>query len=117
MISKELLSEVLGYEVLSYDGTYHTFIKNGITYANYPLNIYEVAYKCKEWVWDNGYQLRSSYKSIIMDREPFCEVISTNNMNNTSEEPLYMLVTNQGGISEPEAIFNACEWVYKEKEI
>ena len=55
MISKELLSEILGYEVshLHTVGTKLCFschIKGGSN-----INIYELAHKCKEWAKNKGY--------------------------------------------------------------
>ena len=64
-ISKELLSEVLGYEVDTFLG----INKNEIDYTccrdenegyiDISINIYEFAFKCKEWAFKNKYKIQS----------------------------------------------------------
>lgn len=67
-ISKELLSEVLKLEVVKHS-LYNEFHKSfNITYMQsedslksrwMPINIYEFAFKCKEWAMNKGYQIIS----------------------------------------------------------
>lgn len=64
IISKELLSKVLGITVRHikiFDGN-----KNAIFYSEEvvlwnwkTINIYELAHRCKEWAWNNGFILVS----------------------------------------------------------
>ena len=68
-ISKELLSEVLKLEVVkhslfnklnnSFDITYMPLEDNPYT-RSMPINIYEFAFKCKEWALKQGYFIYST---------------------------------------------------------
>lgn len=109
MISKELLSEVLNEEVdvidirTSIDD--YSIPENEIRY--YPalatgyasINIYELAYKCKDWALSKGYILQSWYKNCIC-------INITDDFNKNSYY----------GDSEVEAIFKACEWILDNEE-
>ena len=119
MISKELLSEVLGKKVESYmivvnqlgsspelyDGIGEHFISmtlgSGVGKA---INIYELAGKCKEWAKNNGFFLQSG---IVIRGKIWCEIYKPENLSNT--------VNQFGSIMEPEAIFKACEWILTQK--
>lgn len=104
MISKELLSKVLGNKVKSirlvekYDGKLNKRV-NGlhVTFEGYVenINIHEIAHRCKEWAWQNGYIISSFptpayWRVVVGSRKVF---IADN---------------------ETEAIFKACEWILKE---
>ena len=58
-ISKELLEEVLGYEVDAFLGITENEIDytccrdKNIGYEDISINIYEFAFKCKEWLFNN----------------------------------------------------------------
>ena len=59
IVSKELLSEVLGKEV-TIRGFRDEFIPNNFEYLEdlvnvKIINIHELAYKCKEWAWKKGF--------------------------------------------------------------
>ena len=105
MISKELLSAVLGLtvvKVLELDGAilWYKGIVNikGSPYAKeLNINIYELAHKCKEWALNLGYILYSTIHGYE------CYIDSRNFIDNT---PVRFLAE-----SEPEAIFKACEWI------
>ena len=90
MISTELLSKVIGSP--------HKYKE---------INIYELAHKCKEWIYKN-----SHYSLIVNDNIVYLDAEDT--------------LCNEGGFyydanfiadSEPDAIFLACEWVMKQKEL
>ena len=106
MISKELLSEVLDREI--------TVIANqgGTSIFNYrtsespnhinSINIYELAHKCKEWAFKNDYEIETTYSGDVRISK-----------NSTS-----MIVNSQLGLedmTEPEAIFKACEWILEQR--
>ena len=97
-ISKELLSEVLGKEVAQDNNI--QIATPIVHYSNIThmssINIYELAHKCKEWAWDNGYTIKS-YKS----DEDWWAMIRNMYINTTTE---------------PEAIFKACEWILEQKD-
>ena len=74
MISKELLSEVLGNKVESiilvekYDGRIGGRVNDlHITFEDYVenINIYEIVHRCKEWAYNNGYDLITSNCTIV----------------------------------------------------
>lgn len=104
-ISKELLSEVLGFDVVKIE------IKDNILDFDCAfdavvivkkINIYELAHKCKEWALNKNYILLSS---IEIDCS-YCDISFI--INNKAR---HKLIT---GASEIEAIFKACEWILKE---
>lgn len=113
MISKELLSKVLDNEVPYQVKVHKIIIKNnslnyfynskdsggGLFEANEYINIYELAYKCKERALSKNYILQSS---IEIDCG-YCE-ISYIILNQVKK----VLITAE---SEPEAIFKACQWI------
>jgi hypothetical protein len=115
MISKELLSEVLGLKVWRVLGSTENILRYCI-YPNkgdepseymFPINIYELAHKCKEWADNTGYILNTS----IYDCIPFINITNKNNPINNICWPNICEYK-----SEPEAIFKACEWILKQKE-
>ena len=113
MISKELLSEVLGkkvlYTELKYDITIDITLEVN-TYERYiSYNIHELAHKCKEWAHSRGYTIFSAYKY-------HCYLYSVDDI---LQHPDKFRVPNDfaiGTSSEPEAIFAACQWVLENKE-
>ena len=100
MISKELLSEVLKLNI-----TYIERCNNSIIYKisvydrEEEVNIYELAYKCKEWALNKNYTLLSS---IEIDCG-YCDISFI--INNKAK---HKLITEA---SEVEAIFKACQWI------
>lgn len=110
MISKELLSEVLGKEI-------EIGIKSilGESYIEYKIilpsggklirdmNIYELAYKCKEWAYENDYYV---YSIITFAAEGSCYL--------THEDDISKRLKTFDANNEPEAIFKACDYILKE---
>jgi hypothetical protein len=105
MISKELLSEVLDLkkEVMSIAIRENNIIpcNQGIPIAT-PINIYELAHKCKEWALKSSYQLHSAMRN--------------------GNLPIVVLIDEQDVLrhyfkadTEPEVIFKACEWLLENK--
>ena len=113
MISKELLSEVLGYGVMSHEKAIWSnsiLVVTSNAFYTENINIHKLAHKCKEWarVHYNLYtiptfqcQLDGSIDMIVTDNEDF--------INNRNERYSVSAKT------EPEAIFKACEWILTQK--
>ena len=118
MISKELLSKVLDNEVPYQVKVHKIIIKNnslnyfynskdsggGLFEANEYINIYELAHKCKEWAYIQGYvifskiRLNSSYASCYFD------IIGKHDYEDDYHNDFR-------AECEPEAIFKACQWI------
>lgn len=103
MISNELMSKVLDREVLQYANGHYDFILNGITYTSYPMNIHELAHRCKEWAYQN-YSIM--LESAVVFNASGCKVIDNTGF-------CVMVVDAK---TEPEAIFKACQWILDNKE-
>lgn len=98
--SKELMSEVFGdfiRQVWECDGKIYTKSNNFLE----EYNIYELAHKCKEWALTQGYTVQSYTNT------HFCE--ATLHGVDVEINPNYF------GDSEPEAIFEACQWVLENR--
>ncbi len=99
MISHELFSKVTGIDVISGFGA------DG--YSDYhhisSWNIYELAYKCKEWATKQDRAIFSG--SLVGEKGFYCDVKIYGGST-------VHITTNQD--TEPEAIFKACEWILKE---
>lgn len=106
IISKELLSEVLGGEVVSFeikDNDVECFAK-GLPF-DIHINIYELAYRCKEWAFDKGYEIVESHFMIRIKRLSTGE---TKTYEYTEDEQ------NEEITFKPEYTFKCCEWILKE---
>lgn len=112
MISRELLSEVLGTKTIQMNPILEN--NNMVGYLVYgsqdtitqirsnhkQINIYELAHKCKEWALKKGYILHSSLSTFtVMDKQDGISYYGN------------------GFDNEPEAIFKACQWILDNKEI
>ena len=104
-ISKELLSEVLNYEVDVFLG----INKNEIDYTccrdenegyiDISINIYEFAFKSKEWLLKNNIAFTLDYfkdNSVQFNSEEYCLAIDSS--------------------SEIEAIIKACNWILEQNK-
>jgi len=116
-ISKELLSEVLGYKAehlhlntslnpLGNDIVLRCDNKRGDGTTIKNINIYELAHKCKEWGHNKGFIL----KSWKLRYESMCSIEEL-----TNEPPFITLHQIYNEDTEPEAIFKACEWIFNER--
>lgn len=126
MISKELLSLVLGYEIytISILKDNRIFNTTGNTEKYAPNlewhNIHEVAHKCKEWAYDNGYEIESFYTEHTYQssneatgeepefnsiKQALVRVVDT---KSNSRKVLKHYYANE----EAGAIFKACRWVW-----
>jgi len=121
MIGKELLSEILGYtpKTIKFDKNRNEVIwLKEITYKSYGIeqsgnikmyiNIYELAHKCKKWLINSDYFITIKYDPRI-GRTKIELIVSKDSTTISSEEHFY---TN----TEQDAIFQACEWILKQKD-
>ena len=113
MISKELLSAVLGRVITDIEKDYFKFEPNCNDWRitarfdgfnqRFFMNIHELAHKCKEWAKDKNYIL----KSFIGGRS-FCIIESL-----IGKE---VVVDAKIADTEPEAIFKACQWIMEQNK-
>ena len=98
-ISKELVVSVLAEETenLTYDfisdveDNYIIFSDEGE--CQFEVNIYEFAYKCKEWALKKGFKIYSGCKSSSISQDAI------------------LLWISPGENNEIETIIKACEWI------
>lgn len=121
MISKKLLTEVLGLVeepnkiILVSRNKYENNIKQTlqISYNNgsepNEINIYELAHKCKEWAFKQHFEIHSASNSLYGDK-PIAYI------QDTALCGVELPSIFEANI-EPEAVFKACEWILKQKEI
>ena len=129
VISKELLSEVLELEMNNYpivtftsNNSYITLSHRGLVSADIRINIYELAYKCKEWAKSNLFSymnigtisetrakldLRTKFNFGIW-RGYSCNVVTIDERHRT-------LHSTKCYESETESIFKACQWILDNK--
>ena len=118
--SKELLSEVLAdiynpriVEWMEVEDNYlRTYYDCGRyddqgrpTGLGIEINIYELANKCKEWILAEGYSF-FSYSDDNSEWYAQCKLVTTD------IQPLTWSVAD----TEPDAVFEAAEWVRQQKE-
>lgn len=96
-ISKELLSEVFGENVLSFDIGGNEILIEFDKYENI-LNIYELAHKCKEWAYKQDYDIWSITWGAV-------EFQNNKKYNGTERV---------NADTEVEAIFKACDYILNE---
>ena len=105
MISKELLSIIMGIEILSCKPVRQTNIVRykfdaiGET-RDSSINSYELSYLCKKWAYSKNYIIDSCY------------------VNPRSEIHVYWMSklnkrTTFTADTEPEAVFKSCEYIFK----
>ena len=112
MISKELLSEVLGHD----DICNERIIQNKLLYMckndgmidyEYEYNIYELAHKCKEWAKSKEFIIHSS----PTQKREYTAITQHFYLNK-----FYYWQNQFYALSEYEAIFDACQWIFENKE-
>lgn len=109
MITKALLSQVLGLEIVDFVPTYiyggiHLRYHEKHNKPDMEINIHELAYKCKQWA--KTHTLVSSYWYENGEEGAWCclhkDLCTTEGITFTAT-------------TEPEAIFAACEWILNNK--
>ena len=115
MISKELLSEVLGIPLqhIRYNDTtnlYEIFKEDLFNWSdgsygrwsNLEVNIYELAHKCKTWAHSNGYWL-----SVRLYEPNGFNIVVFSHIHSQLQKDLKEINDK----TEPEAVFKACQWI------
>ena len=108
MISKELLSEVMGFNIKKDDIKYgKNCISFGKYVGDYPIeyiNIYELAHKCKEWLLN-----QDSIESVTIAKNhdrPLSVCIIQIGKGDWSTS----VFENFNDTNEQDLIFQACQW-------
>lgn len=109
-MTEDLITKVLGK---AYQVDYKTsaqLLDSVVAIHNYDngrttINIYEFERNCKQWAYDMGFQIRSSYKSLVFEGEPFAEIITEFGPEQ------YTIVTNLGEDTEIETILACTQWI------
>ena len=119
VISKELLSEVLQkdlsyildpsmiisiYKVMGSRSILRYTIKRSVSNNHESINIHELAHKCKEWAYKQGYILMSTIRT--NSSLAICEFSKSG--KHDYEDELY---NNFRAHTEHEAVFLACKWI------
>lgn len=106
VISKELLSEVLGNGIYTHVSLDNCVVSWNNAKEDESINIYELANKCKEWaVVKQFYNIAT-----LLDYTGHTCIIR--------QDPITFLNTElrfRAG-TEPDAIFKACQWILDNKE-
>lgn len=120
-ISKELLSEVLQTDRFTCDNIYGNIacLRDGDG-GGWDYNIYEFAFRCKEWALIRGYSLLSG-RPIVRDEEGTqvfnywykCYIWEID--ENSIDSPTQNTKIETDSETEPEAIIKACEWILNNK--
>lgn len=111
-ISNELASEILGYDVIKTDIKDNTLeydcdFDDIVDTRN--INIYEFAFKCKKWAWENfKIMLISHYTGQCYINGDLSD-LKLNYWNKTKS---YQVEDN----NEVKAIIKACEWILTQKD-
>jgi hypothetical protein len=104
MITRELLSEVLGFEIenLWVDGCLIVWKEDGMS----EINIHELAHKCKEWAfWDDYYVITKFRMPDIYREEKKIDCgFELYQQDNLVKQSWWI-------DTEPEAIFQTCQWI------
>ena len=123
MISKELLSEVLGIEhILECRQSVNVFwVTDAKSHCGaIAINIYELAHRCKEWAFETkGVQIiharKYGYGVGVVKYFSSIEVYNGHYLYNPSDELGTSTQVSFEADTEPEAIFRACQWVLDNK--
>jgi len=117
-ISKELINSVMNYNDESNRTTDNIKIKDNKIeiYYSHPdfgedleaINIHELANVCKEWAYNKEIIIESAiwFNAPLMEKMARAKA----KCNNEDESPYFI------GLSEPEAIFKACQWILDNKD-
>ena len=116
-ISKELLSEVLNYEVDVFLG----INKNEIDYTccrdenegyiDISINLYEFAFKCKEWIINKEYHINTSEDSI--NNYIYLYKMVKNDIGYEIDKSKGVQFDSKGYIIN---LFEACNWILEQNK-
>lgn len=112
IISKELLSEVLEVDIVSYgiilfDLEYDFKENMGVYIHKKNINIHELAHKCKEWAIEQGYIIQiMPFCILVLQIENSMEQVFRYEKEDMENQKPYL----------PEYEFKACQWILENKE-
>ena len=106
IISKELLSEVLGVKVIGYTYSMNKYCINHTKGFTENLNIHEIAFDCEQWIIKQGYEIK-----LVLDKDKNYIEILQGNINIQGCKWKSFL-----GASKLQAIFKACQWILDNKD-
>ena len=120
-ISKELLSSVLGVNILEYTQTtrnvYFSYTKDNITYTGFSINIHELADKCKKWALACKYTITPIV--ILSGKDYLRYILEVKSFHNPSIDrkafTYFRHCTPKVYNSEQQAVFDACQWILDNK--
>ena len=116
MISKELLSKILGFEVSGfYLAPNKSFIEAYNEARDERISIYELAIECKKWAYLKWYDIETSIDSLGLD-ENYNPIYVGYAFLSSMKYKEHILDRNKyiekfEANSESEAVFKACEWI------
>ncbi len=117
MISKELLSEVLGFTIETFEeinhqtGMHCIYIYNSDMTVRRIENIYELAYRCKEWARDTA-----DVEIFVFTIEDTCVNYEVRVLPRGERDINESVFSWWNFKTEYEAVFKACEWLLEKKK-
>ena len=114
MISKELFSEVLGFNVVYVETCTQTIksrIKSDVSDSDIAvydgnkysyINIHELAHKCKEWAYSKGFRIVDEGENVFVV--------------NFEKRVVHLVERYDLDSFSPERCFIACQWILDNKE-
>ena len=110
-VSKELLSEVLHCDVYKID-IKDNALEYDCDFDDVPIvriiNIYELAHKCKEWAYSQGYILFSKIRLSSSLASCYFDTMGKHDYEDEYHDDFR-------AETESEAIFKACQWILDNK--
>lgn len=109
MIGLKLINEVMKFDIVGVRLSGDFIMYGAMGYDDEKgINIYELAHQCKEWASSNGYALYTGKNDdiwLVVTEETFIG------------KPTGKLIVlpEFTADTEPEAIFEACEWILRQK--
>jgi len=107
MVSKELLSEVLGYpndfDYIEFDDNeVRLHIRTWVSESFETINIHELAYMCKEFALGEGYWIDSNLGFVTIGKSGSTKKVKSFNGYDLK-------------LDEPRLIIMSCEWILEQK--
>ena len=101
------MNEVLGFSIGNCwnDGILIVWKEDGMS----EINIYELAHKCKEFAFKQGYEIQSRIMSNDHQKRGNCCILKV-------EYEYESCIKIENAKTEPEAIFKACQWILENKD-
>lgn len=115
-ISKELFEVVMGIEICKIEvtGVKINYEKEGqfqeddeikFLFMSFTININDFFFKCKEWAFEQAYQLESCKTNKLLEDNKFESIYMCGGFYQ------YSVIQNFYASSEQQAVFDACQWI------